>query len=149
MSPIPVFALLFTSVLFAGCASSLATRLQERSTTVATLDPATRDKIERGVVEPGFTPEMVYLALGRPLSPATADITGTREGTWTYRSFHATDRDYVQAGVRHRRVYDPELRADTMVTEPVGGGMFRHLEDWTLWITFHEGRVTEVQRVPL
>jgi hypothetical protein len=63
--------------------------------------------------------------------------------------FRAVDSGYVQAGYRHRRIYDPTQRADTFVTEPVREGMFRHLEDWTLWVTFRDGRVSEVQRAPI
>lgn len=149
MRPVLLVSILSLAVLLAGCANTLATRLRERAATVATLDPATREKIERGIVEPGYTAEMVYLALGRPLSPAKADISGTRDGTWTYRSFHAMDDDYVSGGFRHRRVFDPDLHAMTTTHEPVMAGMYRHLEDWTLWITFREGRVVEVKRVPI
>ena len=131
-----------------GCTST-ATRLREHAGVMASFDPATRDKIERGIVEPGFTPLMVYLALGKPTSPARADIVGTREGTWTYRSFHGNDRDYVRAGFRRRVVFDPVRKSDSIVTEPADPRLYPHLQDHTLRITFRDGHLVEVQRLGL
>src|SRR4051812_49051606 len=125
-----------------GC-STTATRLQERPSAVAALTPEARSKIEGGVVEPGFTPEMVYLALGKPASPANARIDVTRDGTWVYREFHANDRDFIRAGFRRRVIFDPERRSDVVITEPVDPRLFPNLQDHALYVTFRDGRVVD------
>lgn len=141
--------LLLSSVaLLPGCNSPSA-RLRERPQAAAALDPATRSKIEQRVVEPGFTPEMVYLALGRPSSPVRVDIERTRDGTWTYRDFNRNDRDFVRAGYRRRVVFDPVRKSDVIVTEPVASRLHPHLREHTLEVEFREGRVVDVRRSTL
>ena len=132
----------------AGC-SNIGTRMRERPALVASLDAETRGKIERGVVEPGFTPEMVYLALGRPTSPAGARIDETREGTWVYRDQHRNERDFVRAGHRRRVVFDPVRKSDVIITEPVDSRELPHLQEHSLHVTFRDGRVVEVMRAAL
>jgi hypothetical protein len=145
-----VLAITFTVTVLAlaGC-NNASTRLRQRPAAAATLTPDARDKIERGVIEPGFTPEMVYLALGKPSSPAHASIEQTRDGTWEYRSFNRNERDFVRAGFRRRVVFDPVRKSDVIVTEPVDPRMFPSLQEHTLYVTFHDGRVTEVRRAAL
>ena len=128
-----------------GC-SNTATRLRERPVAAAALDPSTRSKIEQGIVEPGFTPEMVYLALGRPSSPARADIESTRDGTWSYRDFHRNERDFVQAGFRRRVVFDPVRKSDVIITEPVDPRLYPHLQAHALEVEFRDGRVADIRR---
>ena len=134
--------------LLAGCNSPSA-RMRERPEAAAALDPATRSKIEQRVVEPGFTPEMVYLALGRPSSPARVDVAAMRDGTWTYRDFNRNDRDFVRAGFRRRVVFDPVRRSDVIITEPVDARLHPSLLERTLEVEFRGGRVTDVRRSSL
>lgn len=118
-----------------------------KPTTATTLEPAVRKKVERGVVEPGFTPEMVYLALGKPTVPAESLSDATRNGTWEYHRFATDKRDFIRSGFRQRVVFDPSRGGDVVVTEPVDDRVFPHLRDHALVITFREGRVTEITRI--
>lgn len=111
------------------------------------LDAATQKKIKRGLVEPGFTPEMVYLALGKPSEPANNLVDATRDGTWVYRDFNGTDRDLVRAGFRRRVIFDPAKRSDVVITEPLDTKAFPNLVPRSLVVKFKEGRVVDVARV--
>jgi hypothetical protein len=142
------FAAAATLALSASC-STAATRLRERPHVTAALTPDAREKIQRGIIEPGFTPEMVYLALGKPTSPTGVQVEGTRDGTWLYRDFSRNDRDFVRAGFRRRVVFDPVRRTDVVITEPVERGTFPSLEEKSLRVTFHDGRVVDIQRATL
>jgi hypothetical protein len=134
------FALVGACVLVAGCAT--------RSPTTATsLEPKIKAKVDRGIVEPGFTPEMVYLALGKPSSPAEGLADATVNGTWIYNNFQRNDRDFIRAGFRRRVVFDPVKRSDVVITEPVDPKAFPNLEPHSLHVTFRDGRVTEIKRV--
>jgi hypothetical protein len=133
----------FTAVLslaLTGCAT-------RTPTTATTLEPKIQEKVKRGVVEPGFTPEMVYMALGKPSEPAENIVDATRDGTWVYQNFHRDDRDFIRAGFRRRVVFDPVKRSDTIVTEPVDPRLFPNLQPHSLHITFRDGRVVEIKRV--
>lgn len=137
-SPVALLALL--SLLLAGCAT-------RTPTTATTLEPKIQEKVKRGVVEPGFTPEMVYMALGKPATPAENIADATRDGTWVYHNFHRDERDFIRAGFRRRVVFDPVKRADTIVTEPVDPKLFPNLEPHSLHVKFRDGRVVEITRV--
>lgn len=142
--PRPLLLLAALGVAFAGCASR-PRELQlppENS-----LDAATQKKIKRGLVEPGFTPEMVYLALGQPSEPARNLVDATRDGAWVYHDFNGTDRDLVRAGFRRRVVFDPVKRGDVVITEPLDAKAFPHLVPRSLVVRFKDGRVVDVSRV--
>jgi hypothetical protein len=129
----------------AGC-NTANSRYQKVSATM-TPDAKTQAQIKRGVIEPGYTPEMVYLALGKPTVPADGIVDATRDGTWIYRSFQGNDRDFVRAGFRRRVVFDPSRRGDVVVTEPLDTKAFPNLEPHSLHVTFRDGRVVEIKRV--
>ena len=137
--------LLFGTALVAGLLAGCAT--SKVPTNATTLEPAIRKKVEKGVVEPGFTPEMVFMALGKPSEPKENLADATTNGSWVYRNFHRDDRDFVRAGFRRRVVFDPARRGDVVVTEPVDPRSFPNLEPNSVVITFREGRVVEIQRV--
>lgn len=132
------------ALAFTGCASrSRELKLPPENS----LDAATQKKIKRGLVEPGFTPEMVFLALGQPSEPANNLVDATRDGMWVYREFNGTDRDLVRAGFRRRVIFDPVKRGDVVVTEPLDAKAFPHLVPRSLVVKFKDGRVVDVARV--
>ncbi len=135
--PLGLAALLLA---FAGCAT-------HTPTTATTLEPKIHAKVQKGVVEPGFTPEMVFLALGQPTSPKENLADATRDGTWVYENYVRNDRDFIKAGFRRRVVFDPVKRSDVIVTEPVDPRLFPNLQPHSLHIKFRDGRVTEITRV--
>lgn len=138
----PTLALVLTLTLagVAGCTTV------QRPVTATKLEPGIQKKIDRGIVEPGFTPEMVFLALGKPSEPASALVDATRDGTWIYHDFNRNDRDFIRAGFRRRVVFDPSRGGDVVVTEPVDSRLFPSLRAQSLHITFREGRVVDIKR---
>ena len=110
-------------------------------------DSKTQAQIKKGIIEPGYTPEMVYLALGKPSEPAAGLADVTTNGTWVYHDFHRNDRDFIRAGFRRRVVFDPVKRTDTVITEPVDPRTFPNLRAHSLHVTFRDGRVVDIQRI--
>ena len=84
------FSLLLAAALLAlavtGCEStgSIAARTREKSAVYAPLKPWEKKYLERGSVAIGFTPDMVYIALGRPSKIAARDFPEGRAELWTY-----------------------------------------------------------------
>jgi hypothetical protein len=74
-------------VLLNGCASSQAARIQEKSAVFQTLTPKQQHEIRAQKVKVGFTPDMVYMAIGKPTSvKVTHDQNGSGE-EWNYSHF--------------------------------------------------------------
>jgi hypothetical protein len=141
MHRLPLFlAAAAVVVLTAGCVS-------QSPTTSTSLEPAIRAKVEKGIIEPGFTPEMVYLALGKPTEPAESLADATTSGTWVYHNFNGDGREIVKPGFRRRVVADPAKKADVIKTEPIDPATLPKLGANSLHVTFRDGRVVEIQRV--
>ena len=140
--------------LFAICSASFTachtanTRIRQQPDFFQTLDSTTQQKIRRGEVDVGFTPQMVQLALGNPTERTNPPNAGNGESRWTYRHFHYDRRDIIRGGYRRRIVFDPVLRADTVVVEPIDDRLAAKLAPQSLRITFRDGRVTMIERVP-
>ena len=89
----PVLGLLLILVLAGtGCdpASGIATRIAEKSAVFTQLTPEQKAKIEQGVVEIGFTADMVYMAMGRPQKITEKQLPAGQVAMWTYRNFLPT-----------------------------------------------------------
>lgn len=87
MKPAVLLVLLVVLAL-AGCqvGSGIPARIAEKSAAFAKLTAAQQAKVEAGVIEVGFTKDMVYMALGRPNEARTVTLPEGRETTWTYRN---------------------------------------------------------------
>jgi hypothetical protein len=126
-------------VLTAGCVT-------QAPTTATSMEPKIRAKVEKGVIEPGFTPEMVYLALGKPSEPAQSLADATTNGTWVYHDFNGTKGDIVKAGYRRRVTVDPAKKTEVITTERIEPQALSALRAHSLHVTFRDGRVVEIQR---
>ena len=141
MHRLPLLLAVATLVVAAGCSTA------RTPTTATSLEPKIRAQVEKGVVEPGFTPEMVFLALGKPTEPAQSLVDATNNGTWVYRDFQSKDKEWMKAGFRRHLVFDSAKKADVIVTEPIDRKALAGLQANSLYVTFRDGRVVEIQRV--
>jgi len=69
-----------------GCASSFEKRAQEKATTFGKLDAATQEHIHQGLIENGYTRDMVYIALGRPTETKASESPDGKVDIWIYRN---------------------------------------------------------------
>lgn len=89
MKPILRFSLLVAAVLGLAACSTIRTRIDEKSSVYNSLDANTRAQIARGEVGLGYTPDMVYIALGQPdVKRVRHTERGTTE-TWIYLPYYA------------------------------------------------------------
>jgi hypothetical protein len=133
--------------LLAAAALLITTGCATRTPTTATrLEPEIKAKVDKGLIEPGFTPEMVFLALGKPTEPAQSLADATTNGTWVYRDFQRNDRTLVKAGFRRRVISDPKKKTDVIVNEAIDPQVLSNLPARSLHVTFRDGRVVEIQR---
>ncbi len=76
------------SALFAaGCASTPETRIARHAALFARFPPDIQQKIRAGQVEPGYTEDMVRLALGRPDRVITRLTTEGESTLWVYKRY--------------------------------------------------------------
>ena len=157
------FALLVT-----GCETDNASaRIQEKSAVYATLTVSEKRFIEKGVIAAGFTPDMVYMAMGHPTKvESKADPGIGRVELWTYTHYYppsdAGHMEYVP--VSGEAVYQPSflmampgsppreeplgtdgLKPSLFAAGPSQGGTGEPatLQSYTVFILFENGKVAQ------
>lgn len=160
-------ATLGLALLITGCESdSSSARIQEKSAVYATLKPWQKKNIDKGVIAMGFTPDMVYMAIG---NPSTKQPQGDGSELWVYKNYYPTvEADRVKttlttestyansgnlrpgapgsnaaAGSRAGKTGAPAISA---TGGPQGGSMEpADMTSYTLWVTFVNGTVSKMK----
>jgi hypothetical protein len=79
-------ATIVSLAVLAGCATphTPAARIQQNPALFAGLPAAAQEKIRQGQIEVGFTPDMVRLALGKPVRIVTRQTATDTTEIWSY-----------------------------------------------------------------
>lgn len=140
---------LFGAVLLtAGCASSQTARIQEKPAVFQDLTPKEQKQILAGKVKVGFTPDMVYLALGKPSAVNHVNVSGAATEEWVYDRYIGDSSRLVTGVVTSVPTYLPievyAIRARPGSNRANYGDGFRTGSDevvYTLQIRFSAGKV--------
>ena len=128
------------AALLLGACSTINRRINEKGAVFYSLDSATQAKIEHGDVALGFSPDMVYMALGRPDAKhyrTTAD--GATE-TWLYGTYY-----YDSAFIGYHRWGGWGPRGFyRMYWEPVYAPYYTYPAGADTRVTFQGGKVVSI-----
>jgi hypothetical protein len=128
----------------AGC-STVDSRIREKAAVFNQLSPADQAKIRQGIIAVGFTPDMVYMALGKPTEIRQRTRPGGQETLWIYNTYYDRYEGTVRAGYRRWVVWEPRIRAYRIYYEPVYGQVYSEQKQTDFRITFLNGRVTVIE----
>jgi LPS sulfotransferase NodH len=129
-----------------GC-STVNSRVHEKAAVFNTLDPNTQSKISHGEIDLGFTPDMVYMALGNPDIRRQAVSTTGQTETWIYRSYYdGYDPEFTGFHHFHRwYTADPYMHHYHMYWGPYYGDAPEEAQD-DIRVTFQNGRVIAIDQ---
>ncbi len=123
---IPLSAAVVLALLLTGCETDggVAARKQEKSATYTALKMWEKQLIDAGTIAQGFTPDMVYLAMGRPDKIDSKEFPQGHAEMWTYTHFYP-NVDAVH-GFRHANfntesAYQPQRELTLGSTAPFHG----------------------------
>jgi hypothetical protein len=143
----PFFAVLIGAVaLLAGC-STVQSRIEEKQHVYNTLDPQTQSKIREGVIDIGYTPDMVYMAMGQPDERRTKVTSDGEEMTWIYSQYWQQYEGSRLAGYRRVVFYDPAVRAYRVYLQPVHADIYSEREEERTRVVFKDGRVSSIEQL--
>src|SRR5688572_19696044 len=131
--------------LFAGC-NTFRSRARQMSAVYDQLPATEQQRLQRGAISVGDTPEMVYIALGNPderRDVTTADGTHT---TWVYRTYWQQYEGTAWLGYRRIIVPTRDGRGYVVYHEPVTQDVYRTHADDTIRVTFANGTVSQVEQ---
>lgn len=138
--------LLLALAFLAGC-TTFKDRAKEKAAVFSQLDAATQENLRKGVVEIGYTKDMVYIALGNPDSRRERVSADGKEETWIYSALSTEYQGQSTVGYRRWVTYDPVRKVLWTYYEPVQVSVYEdHLED-RIRITFHGDKVAVIEQV--
>lgn len=138
-------SLLLVCLGLTGC-DTFDRRSQEKASTFASLAPEEREKLRRGVIEVGNTPDMVYIALGRPDEKRDKTTAEGKETTWVYNSYHREYEGNIHSGYRRILVFDPVRKRYTVYFEPVYTDIYSEHTEENIRITFLNDKVNSIEQ---
>ena len=135
---------LLTAVIsVAGC-SSFNSRARQMSATYESLPAEAQERLQRGAINVGDTPDMVYIALGNPDERRDIQTADGTQNVWVYKTYH--DHYQGTAWMGYRRVFVPTRRGYAIYHEPVTQDIYRtHAED-RIRVSFNNGVVSTVEQ---
>jgi hypothetical protein len=145
-TPLVTLVLSAAALLFAAGCQTVDSRIKEKPEVFNSVDKATQDKIKQGIIDLGFTEDMVYLALGNPDQKRESKTAAGTRLTWIYNTYY-TRYEGTQMMGYHRRVYfDPYLRTYRLYYHPVFADTYSEDKEERIRITFTDGKATAIEQ---
>lgn len=142
---LPLAAAAVTLLLFAGC-NSFNSRARQMSAVYDQLPASEQQRLQRGVIGIGDSPEMVYIALGNPDERRdTLNADGSRT-TWIYRTYWQQYEGTAWLGYRRVIVPARNGRGYVIFHEPVTQDVYRTHVDDVIRVTFANNSVQQVEQ---
>jgi hypothetical protein len=141
-----VLALGAALLLAAGC-QSVDSRIKEKPDVFAKLDPETQAKIKQGIVDLGFTEDMVYLALGAPDQKREAISASGRTLTWIYNTYYDRYEDGRFVGHFYRDIYfDPYVRSYRLYYHHAFPDVYVTEKEERIRVVFKNGKAAVIEQ---
>ena len=134
-------ALVFT----AGC-QTVDDRIKKNPELFAKLDVETQEKIKQGIIDIGYSFDLVYLALGEPDEKReTVTATGKTEA-WIYSTYFQRYDGTAFLGYERNVYYDPHLRTYRTYFRPVYADTYRQDKEEQIRVVFKDGKAMVIEQ---
>jgi len=146
MKKLRFLLILATLGLLAGC-NTFEKRLTQRPGIFEALDAETQAKLRAGIIDIGYTADMVFLAIGNPDSRSDQITASERKEVWIYNAYH---RDYhgVQHMGYHRYLrYNPVAKTYYPIYVPILADVYTDRVELRLRLVFEDGKVSQIEQV--
>ncbi len=139
--------LLITLLLLslAGC-STFEKRSEEKASIFTALGADAQEKLRQGIVEIGYTPDMVYIALGSPDSKSERTTADGSDMTWIYSAYYSEYRGTSNVGYRRIVDYNPVTKSYIVYYEPVQMDHYEQRVEDRIRVTFRDGKVAVIEK---
>jgi hypothetical protein len=134
--------------LLPGCLTKPIPGKNDPLPTLEKYSPALREKIRRGILEYGYTQEMVLLTIGPPdLKSLTVAPNGQLENWIYYTYYRRTGQQAERSYPFERRVsYEPPLRAYRIFDAPSVTPAEEQDRTERIRLVFREGRILAIEQ---
>ncbi len=129
----------------AGC-QSVDDRIKQKPEVFAGLDAATQDKIKQGIIDLGYTHDMVYLALGAPDQKRESVSAAGLTTIWIYNTYYERYDGTQMIGYERRVYFDPFLRSYRLYYHPAFVEAYRDAKEERIRVVFKDGKATVIEQ---
>jgi hypothetical protein len=141
-----IFSLLVGAFVFlAGC-ETVNDRIKEKPEAFNSVDQATQDKIKQGIIDIGYTEDLVYLALGKPDQKRESANASGRTVTWIYNTYYQRPEGTQFVGYNRHVYYDPYLRSYRVYYRPVYDEVYSEEKEERIRIVFKDGKASVIEQ---
>ncbi|HEU5078289.1 MAG TPA: hypothetical protein VFT72_03715 [Opitutaceae bacterium] len=137
--------LLAASLLITGC-STVKTRIDEKSALFNSLPAEVQDHLRQGLIDVGYTEDMVYIALGKPDEKRVSTTAEGTKTTWIYNTYWEEYEGTQTLGYRRHIVYDRRIRAYRVYLQPVRQDIYQAHVDEKTRVIFKDGKVEAIEQ---
>jgi hypothetical protein len=134
------------ALVLAGC-STVQSRIEEKSAVFNALPAETQSRIQQGLVDVGYTQEMVYIAMGKADKVVERSTGSGEETVWVYNSYYQEYQGSQFAGYRRSVYYDTRIKAYRVFYEPVHADVYRDRVEEVARVIFKDGKVSSIEQV--
>ncbi len=128
-----------------GC-DTFKSRAKEKSETFAQLTPGERQRLKRGDINIGDTPDMVYISLGDPDEKRTRTEPNSTGETWIYKTYWQQYEGTAWVGWRRVIVPVNGGRGYAVYHEPITQDIYRTRVDEVIRVQFKNNVVAAVEQ---
>lgn len=144
MKKLLLFSICLCALALSAC-NTVKSRIEEKSALFNSLDPQTQAKIKQGLVDVGYTTDMVYIAMGKPDEMKDRTTADGHETTWVYNSYWQEYQGSRLMGYRRFVYFDPRVRAYRVYFEPVRADIYQDRVEEKTRVNFKDGHVTSIE----
>ena len=130
-------------VVLSGC-STVSSRIDQHADEYYQLDPDAQEKIRHGTIDVGFTPNMVYMALGKPDAKRQRTTNDGTSETWIYETTYQTYEGTTLVNYHRWYRYDPFRRRYHVYWGPHFADVYRTHVDEKIRVEFRNGEVVSI-----
>ena len=131
--------------LLSGC-NTFRSRAKQMSGVYDQLPATEQQRLQRGAINVGDTPEMVYIALGNPDERRDVLNADGTQNVWIYKSYWQQYEGTAWLGYRRTIVPSRTGRGYVIGHEPVTQDVYRTHADDRFRVTFANGVVSQVEQ---
>jgi hypothetical protein len=139
------FMLAATLGFLGGC-QTVDDRIKEKPEVFAKLDAATQNNIKQGIIELGYTEDMVYLALGKPDQKRESLTAGGKTTTWIYNTYYERYNGTAFAGYYRSVYFDPYLKAYRVYYRPAFADTYVSEKEERIRVVFKNGKAETIEQ---
>lgn len=132
--------------LLAGC-NTTEQRIRQKSEVFTSLPAADQERLRKGEVSIGDTPDMVFIAIGEPDRRIEKRSAENRKVIWIYKNYFERYEGTAFAGYRRMVGFDPRSGRRFVYLQPSYADVYRNESEERLRVVFEDGKVSAIEEL--